>query len=69
MSEYKDDLTEILIGSIVGLIAVVLTAIPIQYLWNSVIVDLLTIDNISYVQSVGLILFFRLLLPYSNTNK
>ena len=64
---------EIIIGFLIGvaitLIAVVLTAFPVMWLWNAVIPDIFNLPEITFWQAAGLNWLCSFLFrPYISTN-
>jgi hypothetical protein len=66
----KENIIGFLIDVIVILIAAILTAFPIMWLWNAVIPDIFNLPEITFIQALGLNLLCSILFrPYISNNK
>jgi hypothetical protein len=66
----KENIIGFLIDVIVILIAAILTAFPIKWLWNEVIPDIFNLPEITFIQALGLNLLCSILFrPYISNSK
>lgn len=66
----KEIIIGFLIGVVVILIAVILTAFPVMWLWNAVIPDIFNLPEITFMQAVGLNMLCSIMFrPYVSNSK